>query len=242
MLYEFTEFHLDYYEFINLVFMNAPDWWESDPDHHDLLLNLCGKSLYQVVKRIKKEVGTIEPEPDQEIVYPNHIEIFNKLQHIVAKKKNGELEDEPWFNSHFDISKNFDLNIMPPIWIRNLTGDLGRDKLSEREKCQRGSYYIEDGCTRALIYAMKILKDPNPQTKFQGFPVIHATSWEMASGYLERLPQKADVLENKGVFQYNRTFKESIRLPIGIGIDWYQGESRSLKFDVSNLATKVKKD
>ena len=228
MLYEFTEFQLSYREFINLVFMNAPDWWETDPDHHEFLLKLCGKSLYQVVKQIKDDLGRpLKPDPDQEIMHPYHIEAFKKLQHIIAKKENGNLENEPWFKRHLDMSKNFDLNIMPPIWIRNLSVKLSENKLSEREKCQHGSYYIEDGSTRALVYAMKLLEKTNAHNDFPGFPVIHATSWEIASGVLGHLPQKAEVLENKGIFPYNRTFKESYRLSIGIGVDSYQGSNRS---------------
>ena len=216
MLYEFTEFHLDRVEFYNLVFMNAPRWWHDDEDQHKLLLNICGRPLRTVVKILQENYGSsgdIEPS-----------DVFEKLQTIIAQKENGEYEEQPWFKKHLDMSNGFDFDIMPPIWIRNLSQ---RFRGCERKKCPDGSYYIEDGCTRALVYALSIMK--NPSRLYKPFHVIHANSWELAAGVLERLPQPAKALEDTGVYPYKRKIKKSVRLPLGIGIDWYKGSSRRNK-------------
>ena len=214
MIYEFTELELNRIEFFNLVFMNEPSWWREDEEHHELLLKICGQRLHKVVMIVKEEAGitgdTFKPDA-----------VFENLQDIKARKRNGDFEDKPWFKTHLDMSKEFDFNIMPPIWIRNLSEGF-RD--CERKKCPNGSYYMEDGNTRALVHAIRIIG--KTVSNFTPFPVIHANSWEPAAGILGHLPQKASILEKNGVFPYKRKFKESVRLPIGIGVDWYKGSSR----------------
>ena len=214
MLYEFTEFQLDRSEFFNLVFMNEPHWWHEDEEHHKFLLDICCKPLHEVVKKVKQESGitgdTFKPD-----------DVFEKLQNITARKKNGELEKNPWFKDHLDMSQNFDFNIMPPIWIRNLSEKFDD---CERNKCPGGTYYIEDGNTRALVHALRIVG--RTVSNITPFPAIHANSWALAAGVLGHLPQRVEVLEDKGKFPYKRDFKESVRFPIGIGVDRYQGSSR----------------
>ena len=212
MLYEFTELQLDVWEVHNLVFMNEPDWWKNDQGQHDFLLKLCGKPLHKVVEEVKQKSGQTGEKIDP-------IEVFKSVQDIFAQTENGDLESDPWFKSNLDLSKDFNLNLMPPIWIRNLSENLGNNQESERDKCPNGTYYIEDGNTRALIYALKINGRAN---KYKLVPAIHATSWEIASGVLGHLPQKADVLENKGVLPHKKQFKQSIHFPIGIRADFYE--------------------
>ena len=212
MLYEFTELKLDVWEFNNLVFMNEPNWWKNNKAQHEYLLKLCGKPLHKVVEEIQQRSGHTGDNVDPK-------EVFNSVQDIFARKRNGDLESDPWFKRHLVLSKKFNLNLMPPLWIRNLSENLGNNQESERDKCQNGTYYIEDGNTRALIYALKVNGQAN---KYIPVPAIHATSWEIASGVLGHLPQKADVLVNKGILPHKKLFKQSVHFPIGIRADFYE--------------------
>ena len=212
MLYEFTELQLSQDEFDNLVFMNAPPWWKEEyfdgytlSEGQKFLKDLCCQPLKEVVKEVKKKAGY---EKQSE----NSTAIFNGLLDINARDKDGSDEQRPWFMDHKALNQCFNKDFMPPIWVRNLSSD-------ERKSCPKGSYYIEDGNTRALVYALKVaLKDAD----YTPFPAIHATSWGVAAEILGHLPQKASELENKGVFQYKKHFKGGVRLPIGIRADMYE--------------------
>lgn len=220
MLYEFTELQLDKKEFDNLVFMNAPPWWKHEYHRNrsgrdrDLtaeqvfLLDLCCKPLKEVVKKVKEKADLQEQEV-------NSTAIFEKLLGIKAKHKRGSEESEPWFKSYAELSQCFDKDLMPPIWIRNLSVY----ENGEKYKCPDGTFYIEDGNHRALIYALKVDLE---KVEYTPFPAIHATSWGVAAEILEHLPQKADVLEHKGVLPYKKHFKDGVRLPIGIRADTYE--------------------
>ncbi|MDE0084750.1 MAG: hypothetical protein OXU23_03495 [Candidatus Poribacteria bacterium] len=214
MLYEFTKFELDVFEFHSLVFMNPPQWWREQAQDHEFLLSICCQPLNEVVKSVKQRAGIKE-----DVVNP--YDVFENLQDIRAFDKNGNEEKDPWFKPHLDMCETFDLDIMPPIWIRNLSEGFHG---CERKKCPKGSYYMEDGNTRALVYALTVSGKPIQNVK--PFPAIHANSWALASGELGHLPQRIEVLENKGAFPYKRKHKKSVHLPIGIGVDWYQGSSR----------------
>ena len=214
MLYEFTEFELDPLEFHSLVFMNAPQWWRQQAQEHEFLLSICCQPLDKVVNSVKQRAGIKE-----DIVNP--YDVFENLQDIKALDKNGNEERDPWFKPHLDMCKTFDLDIMPSIWVRNLSEGI---RYSERKQCQSGSYYMEDGNTRALVYALTVAGKPIKQIK--PFPAVHANSWAFAAGVLGHLPQGAEVLENKGAFPYKRKHKKSVRFPLGIGVDWYKGSSR----------------
>ena len=137
MLYEFTELQLSEDEFFNLVFMNAPPSWEKKPKEHQFLLSLCKTSLKDVVKKVKEESSFKGRNPT---------EVFGNIG-VIA-----EDESEPWFQHHVDISQSFDKNRMGELWIRNLSNYDG----GEKETCPNGSFYMEDGNHRALVYAMYI--------------------------------------------------------------------------------------
>lgn len=212
MLYDFTEVLLDKEEFDNLVFMNPPPWWEehsfpNNPltEEQSFLVCLCRRPLKEVVQKVKKRAGYEERGG-------NSPAIFKELLNITARAKDGSDEQRPWFMDHKELNQGFKKDFMPPIWIRNLSSD-------ERKSCPDGTYYIEDGNTRSLIYMLKVILE---EEKYTPFPAIHATSWGIAAEILGHLPQKASQLENNGVFPYKRRFKEGVRLPIGIRVDTYE--------------------
>ena len=212
MLYEFTELQLDKEEFDNLVFMNNPPWWAKDylpgyslSEEQEFLLSLCCQPLKEVGKEVKKKAGYEEAGG-------NSTAIFEGLLDIVARDKDGSDEQRPWFIDHKELNHCFNKDFMPPIWVRNLSSD-------ERKSCPNGSYYIEDGNTRSLVYTLKVISE---EVEYTSFPAIHATSWGVAAEILGHLPQKASELENKGVFRYKKHFKGGVRLPIGIRADMYE--------------------
>lgn len=226
MLYEFTELQLDKEEFDNLVFMNNPPWWAKDylegyslSEGQEFLLSLCCQPLKEVVIKVMEKAGIekhsrtptvvkVEERSRQQLTTA----IFDGLLDISARGKDGSDEQRPWFMDHKVLNQCFNKAFMPPIWVRNLSRD-------ERKLCPNGSYYIEDGNTRALVYALKVaLKE----AEYTSFPAIHATSWGVAAEILGHLPQKASELENKGVFPYKKHFKGGVRLPIGIRADMYE--------------------
>lgn len=224
MLYEFTELQLSQNEFFNLVFMNAPPWWKeeyyrqhahSDPhltEGQVFLQGLCCKSLKEVVKAVIEKSGL----KGQNLT---STAVFEQLD-MKAKHERGGEESEPWFKSYADLSRCFNKDLMPPIWIRNLSySPDGKDR-RERELCSDGTYYIEDGNHRALIYALRLKF--NEEKDYKPFEAIHATSWEIASGVLGHLPEKAGILEHNGILPYKKDFKNGVRLPIGIRVDTYE--------------------
>lgn len=229
MLYEFTELQLNKDEFDNLVFMNAPPWWKhkyhSGRSRHErdltidqvFLLELCCKPLKDVVQAVKEKSGLT----GQDIT---STAVFEKLG-MKAKHERGGEEPEPWFKSYADLSRCFNKDLMPPIWIRNLSYSPDEGDRRERDKCPDGTYYIEDGNHRALIYALR-LKLGEEKT-YNPFEAMHATSWEVASGVLGHLPEKADILEHKGVLPYKKHFKKGVRLPIGIRADLYERSNKT---------------
>ena len=107
---------------------------------------------------------------------------------------------------------------MPPIWIRNLSEKI---EDNERDKCPNGSFYIEDGNHRALVYALRI--ECREEKFYEPFDAIHGTSWDIATGVLGFHPQKADVLENNGILRHKKHFISGVRLPMGgILVDAYE--------------------
>ena len=209
MLYEFTELELSQDEFFNLIFMNAPSWWKGDcgsplSEGQKFLEGLCCQPLKEVVKAVKTKAG-YEKGGDS-------TEIFDGLLEIVARGKDGTDEQKPWFMDHKELNPCFNIDLMPPIWVRNLSH-------RERKSCPDGSYYIEDGNTRSLVYALKFISG---EVEATSFPAIHATSWGIAAEILGHLPEKVSELEDNGVFRYKRHFKGGVRLPIGIRADMYE--------------------
>ena len=209
MLYEFTKLLLDQREFENLVFMNAPSWWKTDKENHEFLLEICTKPLWVVVEKIIEKSGLISST--------DPTEVLAELQGIKAKKKNGEWEENPWFRRHLQISKDFNKALMDNVWIRNLSENI---KDSEKDKCPNGLFYIDDGSCRTLVCAL--------HNRLKGLPyhpieAIHATSWDLASGILNFLPQNAQALINSGQIEYDESKhfienEQNFELPIGIQI------------------------
>ena len=206
MLYEFTKLKLSEEEFFNLVFMNASPSWKSKPDEHKFLLSICGVSLKEVVKKVVEEASYDGSDPT---------EVFRNID-VVTESSN-----KPWFERHVCISQCFDKDRMGELWIRNLSDyvDQNGKREGERKKCPAGSFYVDDGNHRALVYAMHIKFG---KMRYNSVNAIHATSWDITSGVLNFRPQRAASLEYNGELQDQKTLSKEFQLPIGIQIKTYK--------------------
>lgn len=200
MLYEFTQLELSEDEFFNLVFMNAPGTWKNKPEEHKFLLSICKVPLKAVVEKVIAESSYSGHDPTK---------VFKNID-VVA-----ESEDKPWFEHHANISRGFDKDRMGELWIRNLSNYSG----GEREECPTGSFYVEDGNHRALVYAMYIKFG---KMDYSPVEAIHATSWDIATGILNFRPEKAVSLEHNGHLQDKKLLRGKSELPIGIQINTYE--------------------
>ena len=200
MLYEFTKLRLTEDEFFNLVFMNPSPAWTDKPDEHEFLLSICGRTLKEVVGKVIEKSSFRGHDPTN---------VFKNIG-VVA-----EGEDKPWFEHHTSISQCFDRAQMGELWIRNLSDYSG----GENETCPNGSFYVEDGNHRALVYAMYVKLG-----KIQYNPVdaIHATSWDLATGILNFRPERAASLEYNGELQDEKRLRNEFQLPIGIQVKTYK--------------------
>ena len=179
MLYEFTKLRLKRNEFYNLVFMNAPDKWEVDLCKGNFLLQICTKPLHYVVEEVIKKSGLTGDNRKS-------TEIFKKIKEAAPG------EHGPWFASYAGLSEHFEKRKMLPISIRNLS------KYS-KETCNKASkFYIEDGCRRSLVYALKVKL--GEISEYKPVEAIHATSWDLANGILGFPPEPAVSLVNEGKF------------------------------------------
>jgi hypothetical protein len=206
MLYEFTELRLEKNEFDNLVFMNAPPSWESKPDEHKFLLSICGVSLKEVVKKVVEDSRYNGSDPT---------EVFRNID-VVTESSN-----KSWFERHVSISQCFDKDRMGELWIRNLSDYVDRngERAGERKRCPTGSFYIEDGNHRALVYAMYI---EFGKMEYSQVDAIHATSWDIVAGILNFRPQRSASLEHNGELQDKKLLRNDFQLPIGIQINTYK--------------------
>lgn len=182
-MYEFTNLQLSREEFNNLVFMGPPSSWKKEKQKHEFLLSLSYKNLKYVAQKVIEKAGIKGRDP-------NPTEVFENIDIIPAG------DETPWFKRHACLSQHFHKSLMGKIWIRNLTKFEG----GERDKCPTGTFYIEDGNHRALVYAVHI---ECGTATYEPMDAIHATSWDLASGILGHPVQSAHVLENNGRLQDN---------------------------------------
>ena len=114
-------------EFNGLVFMEANDtvWDKNQELVNKLTPKDESRTLQDVVERIVAEYPHDSP-----------IKIFKHLS-----------EDEPWFDGCFIVSARFDPRLLGELKIRPLA-------FEEKEHSSEGSFYLEDGNHRALVYSV----------------------------------------------------------------------------------------
>ncbi len=89
----------------------------------------------------------------------NPVEILHELS-----------QEDDWFQRHFVLSIRFDPRLIGRLWIRDL-------RTHEDKQGMKGSFYLEDGGHRALVYALYIACD---QLDYDKIPVMayHAETWK----------------------------------------------------------------
>ena len=114
-------------DFNRLVFMetNATVWHKNQKLVNKLTPAGESRTLQAVVERIITEYRYRPP-----------IKIFKHLS-----------KNEPWFDGCFIVSARFDPRLLGELKIRSLTDE-------ERTHSSEGSFYLEDGNHRALVYSM----------------------------------------------------------------------------------------
>ena len=203
-MYEFTRLNLERDEFENLVFMGEPPWWREDEKWHRFLLDICYSPLKEVAKKVIEQSGL---EGQDRIP----VKIFDSID-ITAKDANGEVEKEPWFKHHARFSLSLSKGLMDKLWVRNLAPH-------ERKCSPNGTFYIEDGNHRALVYAVHLELG---KAVYESVDAIHSTSWDIANGILGHPMQPMNVLEHNGKLQFNNVVKEKWTLPSGIQVGTYE--------------------
>lgn len=190
MSYEFIRLELDQDEFDHLVFMGPPPQWEKHPEENEFFREMCFKPLKDVVQIIK---GRSQSLKSHEILR-DATEVFKRLHDANIKPKD---EEQSWFRKHMLLSKNFHKELMGRLWIRNLA-----NHERQKETCSKGSFYLEDGGHRALVYAMMVELSKN-DNYYESVEALHATSWDIADGILGHPCQSAQALEQDGAFPAN---------------------------------------
>ena len=180
---EFTELELDANEFENLVCMGPPPIWQKYREENEFLLKLCHRPLKEVVQIVKNESITLNQGERPQ----NTTEVFKRL---CDKNIKAKYETTPWFRRHKLLSEHFHKELMGKLWVRNLAN-------YEREKCPEGSFFIEDGNHRALVYAMMVAFS---EETYEPVKALHATSWDIADGILGYTCHPVQGLEHDGKF------------------------------------------
>ena len=198
-MYEFTRLKLTKDEFYNLIFMGSPRQWRANKEQHKFLLDICHKPLKEVVAKVIEKAGL---EGWERIP----VRVFDNIDVIAIGEK------EPWFKRHARLSLNFNKGLMDKLWIRNLTDH-------ERKSNPNGTFYIEDGNHRALVYAVYLELG---KAVYEPVDAIHATSWDIANGILGHSCQPAQALEHDGKFQDNKNSAGDFQLPNDIQINTYK--------------------
>ena len=124
---KYKRFYLGEKDFNNLVFMEANNtvWHENQKLINKLTPEGEPRTLKVVVDRIMKEYP-----------YDLPIKIFKHLS-----------ENEPWFDGCFIMSARFDPCLLGELKIRPLASE-------EKEYSSAGSFYLEDGNHRVLVYSV----------------------------------------------------------------------------------------
>ena len=143
-------------EFRNLVFMGTNNyvWLLNNDLVKKLTPNGESRRLQDVVERIVTEYPHDSP-----------IAIFKHLS-----------GDEPWFDGCFIMSARFDYHLLGELKIRSLNTE-------EKNDSPKGSFYLEDGNHRALVYLvflhLGVIKEYKPIRAIFSKDWTHIFPWSI---------------------------------------------------------------
>ncbi len=89
-------------------------------------------SPHEIFEALDRELSSLPLVPHEKYEYETNTSMNNK-----------------WFEGCITINGAFDPRLIRELWVTDL------DK-RERKQSQDGIYYIEDGCHRALVYALNL--------------------------------------------------------------------------------------
>ena len=146
---EYSPCYLDEAQFNNLVFMGTNKWvWSGCHELVDKLTPICEPRM---LKAVAERILTEYP-------YDRPIQIFKHLS-----------KDEPWFEGCFIVSARFDPRLLGELKIRPLDTE-------EKRVSPDGSFYLEDGNHRALVYAVFLRLDK--KIEYKSVRAIVSEDWE----------------------------------------------------------------
>ena len=146
---EYSTCCLNEVQFNNLVFMgtNATVW----DNNQELVNKLTPKSEPRTLKVVAERILTEYP-------YDLPIQIFKHLS-----------KDEPWFEGCFIVSARFDCRLLGELKVRPLVS-------KEKDLSPAGSFYLEDGNHRALVYAVFLRLDK--KTEYKPVRAVCCKDWQ----------------------------------------------------------------
>ena len=153
-------------------------------------MGLCANPLKSVVDEVIQEstARTVD----------GTTKIFRNLNVIASEREN-----KSWFSNHTALNSCFNRLLMPPIWIRNLSRHDGNGMREEILCDPSFKYYIDDGCTRSLVYAMRLRC--GEEKRYIPVKAIHATSWDFMEDFFGHKPQLAGEVRHNSEYQVDPT-------------------------------------
>lgn len=132
-------------EFLRLVWMYAPGILGSEL-YNQLTPDEEPRTLQNLVKKITDHYQYESPH-----------QIFMALNSKLSRVRQVEQydsgsnasENNRWFEGCITVNGTFDPRLVRELWVRDLLKH-------ERKQSPYGMYYIEDGCHRALVYAINL--------------------------------------------------------------------------------------
>ena len=122
----------------------------------------------------------------------NTVSLHNVVSGIIRKYGNGKADDSSqilyrlgmankWYKRFLAIGAYFDWRLFTPLWVRNW-GD-------------RQSLYIEDGNTRSLAYAMRVVCN---EEDYKPAPIIWCRSWSHVLSWADNYERDPNADEKYG--------------------------------------------
>lgn len=132
-------------DFFNLVWMEAENILGSD-----LYNQLTPREEPRTLKKLVERIRDCYPGNSSHEILEQLNRKLSALRQV-TNYNNGTntSENNTWFEGCVAINGTFDPRLIPELWVRDLLRH-------ESEQSPEGIYYIEDGCHRALVYALNL--------------------------------------------------------------------------------------